>query len=179
MTFTAKKYSFSAVYFYRQEQNFIDFTVLDPSTYTYGYRNTATNFYVNGLETAFNYKISSKVNFKANLTLTNVAEARIRIPKHKFNASLWFAADARTNFSLDFNYTGKRTDSFFDMTTFTSSKVVLKSFSLVNLYANRDLAKNRVHVYANITNIFNVDYQELVGFSTRGRNFLLGFKLDI
>ena len=179
LTFTAKKYSFSAVYFYRQEQNFIDFTVLDPSTYTYGYRNTATNFYVNGLETAFNYKISSKVNFKANLTLTNVAEARIRIPKHKFNASLWFAADARTNFSLDFNYTGKRTDSFFDMTTFTSSKVVLKSFSLVNLYANRDLAKNRVHVYANITNIFNVDYQELVGFSTRGRNFLLGFKLDI
>ncbi|MCF6214084.1 MAG: TonB-dependent receptor [Flavobacteriaceae bacterium] len=178
-TLSAKKYNFSMVYFYRQEQNFIDFTLLDPATFKYGYRNIDSNFYVSGLETDFKYTISSKIKLKANYTLTNVADTRIRIPKHKFNASLWFATDAKTNFSLDFNYTDKRTDSFFDMTTFTASKVVLKSFSLVNLYANRALVKNKLYMHANITNIFNVSYQELVGFSTRGRNFLLGFKLDI
>jgi len=34
-------------------------------------------------------------------------------------------------------------------------------------------------VFAHLTNIFNVDYQELVGFTTRGRNVLVGFQFDI
>jgi vitamin B12 transporter len=171
--------TFQLTYFYRAEQNFIDFTLLDPTTFAFGYRNTDQDFYVNGLESSISIVVSPQITFKANYTLTNVADTRIRIPKHKFNASLWYNPSDKTSLSATFNYTDKRDDSFFDLTTFTSSQVTLKSFSLVNLYANRTLINNRLSVYAQITNVFNVNYQELVGFSTRGRNFLLGFKLDI
>ncbi|MFK5890691.1 MAG: TonB-dependent receptor [Flavobacteriaceae bacterium] len=173
-----KNTTFQLTYFYRAEQNFIDFTLLDPTTFAFGYRNTAQDFYVNGLESSVSFNILSQLTFKANYTLTNVADTRIRIPKHKFNASLWYNPSNKTSLSATFNYTDKRTDNFFDLSTFTSSQVTLKSFSLVNLYANRKLS-NSLSVYAQITNMFNVNYQELVGFSTRGRNFLLGFKLDL
>jgi len=173
-----KNTTFQLTYFYRAEQNFIDFTLLDPTTFAFGYRNTAQDFYVNGLESSVSFNISSQLTFKANYTLMNVADTRIRIPKHKFNASLWYNPSNKTSLSATFNYTDKRTDNFFDLSTFTSSQVTLKSFSLVNLYANRKLS-NSLSVYVQITNMFNVDYQELVGYSTRGRNFLLGFKLDI
>ena len=174
-----KSYSFQLTYFYRAEQNFIDFTLTDPATFSYGYRNSTQDFYANGLESSLSITISPQLSFKANYTLTHVADTKIRIPKHKFNASLWYEPNSKTSISTTFNFTDKRMDSFFDLSTFTSSKVALKSFSLVNLYANRTLIANRFSVYAQVTNIFNVDYQELVGFSTRGRNFLLGFKLDI
>ena len=173
-----KNTTFNVTYFYRSEQNFIDFTLLDPTTFAFGYRNTSQKFYVNGLESSISFDISPQLTFKANYTLTNVADTKIRMPKHKFNTSLWYNPNDKTSISATFNYTDKRTDSFFDLSTFTSSQVTLKSFSLVNLYTHRQLSK-RVSVYAQITNIFDVTYQELVGFSTRGRNFLLGFKLDI
>lgn len=176
---THKNTSFQLTYFYRAEQNFIDFTMLDPTTFAFGYRNATQDFYASGLESSLSITISPQFSFKANYTLTNVADTKIRIPKHKFNASLWYEPNAKTSISATFNYTDKRTDNFFDLATFTSSAVDLKSFSLVNLYANRVFVKNRFSVYAQLTNIFNVNYQELVGFSTRGRNFLLGFKLDI
>jgi len=176
---THKNATFQLTYFYRAEQNFIDFTLLDPTTFSFGYRNTAQDFYASGLESSFSLKLSSQLTFKANYTLTNVADTKIRIPKHKFNTSLWYTINNKTTLSATFNYTDKRDDSFFDMTTFTASKVVLKSFSLMNLYAQRKLITNRLSAYAQITNLFNVNYQELVGFSTRGRNFLVGFKLDI
>jgi len=174
-----KNTSFQLTYFYRAEQNFIDFTLLNPATFAFGYRNTAQDFYASGLETSFSLKVSSQISFKANYTLTNVADTKIRIPKNKFNASLWFEPNDKTSLSVTYNYTDKRTDNFFDLSTFTSSAVELKSFSLVNVYAGRTLVANRFYVYAQLTNIFNTDYQELVGYSTRGRNFLLGFKFDI
>lgn len=172
-------YSFQLTYFYRAEQNFIDFRLTDSSIFAYGYRNAAQDFYASGLESSLSITMSPQLSFKANYTLTNVADTKIRIPKHKFNASLWYEPNAKTAVSATFNFTDNRMDSFFDLSTFTSSKVALKSFSLVNLYINRTLITNRFSVYAQLTNIFNVDYQELVGFSSRGRNFLLGFKLDI
>jgi len=174
-----KNYSFQLTYFYRAEQNFIDFTMLDPTTFAFGYRNTTQDFYASGLESSLSITISPQFSFKANYTLTHVADTKIRIPKHKFNASLWYEPNAKTSISTTFNYTDKRTDNFFDLSTFTATKVDLKAFSLVNLYVNRTLIKNRFSVYAQLTNIFNADYQELVGFSTKGRNVLVGFKLNL
>jgi len=178
-TYTAGSLYFDMVYFYRQEQNFIDFTLLDPATFAFGYRNTAQDFYAHGLETNFKIKVSNKIQFTGNYTFTKVAETKIRIPKNKFNAHLSWAAGQNTHFGLDFNFTDKRTDSFFDLSTFTSTKVVLKSYSLVSLQVNHFFLKKQFKLYGNLTNIFNVNYQELVGFTTRGRNFLIGIQYNI
>jgi len=178
-TLNYKKVDLDLIYFYRQEQNFIDFTLLDPSTFAFGYRNTVQDFYASGLETSLKLKVSDKINFSSNYTFTQVAATKIRVPKHKINAHLSWELQAQTHIGLDFNFTDKRTDSFFDLSTFSSSRVVLKSYSLVNLQANRSFLNRRFNVFAHLTNIFNVDYQELVGFTTRGRNVLVGFQFDI
>ncbi len=34
-------------------------------------------------------------------------------------------------------------------------------------------------LFANITNILNEDYQELYGYSTKGRNINIGFNLSL
>jgi vitamin B12 transporter len=34
-------------------------------------------------------------------------------------------------------------------------------------------------LFANVTNIFNEDYQELYGYSTKGRNVNIGFSLTL
>jgi len=178
-TLTYKNLYFDMVYFYRQEQNFIDFTLLNPTTFAFGYRNTAQDFYANGLETNFKIKIASKIQLTGNYTFTKVAATKIRIPKNKFNAHINYAVNKNTHFGLDFNFTDKRTDSFFDLSTFTSSKVILKSYSLVSLQANHYFLSKSLKIYANMTNIFNVNFQELVGFTTRGRNVLLGLQYNI
>jgi len=128
-TFTHKNLYFDMVYFYRQEKNFIDFTLLDPATFAFGYRNAAQDFYAHGFETNLKIKLSDKLQLLENYTYTKV--------------------------------------------------VVLKSYSLFSLHINHLLLNKRLKLYANLTNIFNVNYQELVGFNTRGRNILLGMQLNI
>lgn len=179
LTLNYKKIDFDLVYFYRQEQNFIDFTLLDPSIFAFGYRNTAQDFYASGLETNLKIKLTNNITFSSNYTFTQVAATKIRVPKHKINAHLSWEVKPQTHIGLDFNFTDKRTDSFFDLSTFSSSKVILKSYALINLQMNRSFINKRFNVYTQLTNIFNVDYQELVGFNTLGRNILVGFKFDI
>jgi vitamin B12 transporter len=57
--------------------------------------------------------------------------------------------------------------------------VTLENYSLFDVYLSHKVLKNRMTLFANITNIFNNDYQELYGYSTRGRNIRIGFSLKL
>ncbi|MEZ4788048.1 MAG: TonB-dependent receptor [Flavobacterium haoranii] len=50
----------------------------------------------------------------------------------------------------------------------------LDAYSLINATLNYNLIKDRLNIFGSVTNIFNEDYVESIGYNTRGRNFKLG-----
>jgi vitamin B12 transporter len=72
-------------------------------------------------------------------------------------------------------FVDKRFDSFYDMTTYAATNANLSSYSLTNLFYSTQFINDKLTFKAAVTNIFNEIYTENIGYSTLGRNFLLGF----
>ena len=168
----------SLVYFNRRESNFIDF--VDLGGFVFEYNNIEEVFTASGLELIGNYKFSNKINLSFNAAYTKVDEnLNLRIPEIKAHARLDFKLDKKTDMSIAYQYNDERHDSYFNNLTFMNESVTLQNYSLLDLYINRKVLKNKMTVFANVANIFNEDYQELFGFSTRGRNVNIGFNLSL
>ncbi|VAV83880.1 Outer membrane vitamin B12 receptor BtuB, partial [hydrothermal vent metagenome] len=171
------KATFNVVYFNRKETNFIDF--VDLGSFVFQYKNTDESFTASGIEFTGDYKFNKRVRLNANATYTKVEEdLKLRIPEFKVNASLNYQVSNATFMSLSYQYNDAREDAFFNSTTFASEMVNLKSYSLLDYYVSYNLIKNRMTLFANVTNLFNTDYQELFGFTTKGRNVNIGFNLS-
>lgn len=166
-----KKINLNAVAFYRQEDNSIAFTSK--------YVNIEGKNNARGVETMLSYILSDKLRLNGNYTFTQVEKPLSqRIPKHKGNASVDYQATARTFFNLSYQYIDKRADAFYDPITYVPSPVTLKSYQLLNATARYELIKNRMTVFATATNILNEDFYEVIGYTTRGRNFKVGLNIN-
>ncbi|TXG39345.1 TonB-dependent receptor plug domain-containing protein [Seonamhaeicola maritimus] len=167
--FTNKKgFRFSGIYYNRKEENTI--------VYTTGYENATTDATVHGFEVETQIDLVKDLTFGANYTFTELKDGvRLRIPKHKANASFGYSFCERTFASLNYQFVGKRTDM--DFSTF--SNVDLDAFSLIDLYFSQKLLENKVKLFASITNLFNEDYFEILGYTTKGRNVNLGLQLTL
>ncbi|MDB4121467.1 TonB-dependent receptor, partial [bacterium] len=97
------------------------------------------------------------------------------IPKHKTNASLGYDFSKTTYASLNYQFVGSRTDTNFS----TFSNEELSSYSLIDLYFSHKLINNKLKLFANVTNVLNEDYFEILGYTTRGRNISLGLNLNL
>jgi vitamin B12 transporter len=172
-----KKVKFNAVAFYRDQTNAIDF-YFDPVTFDAFYINVNGESKAKGVETSLNIALTSKLQLNGNYTFTQVDKSLDRlIPKHKANASLGYQPNNRTFLSLDYQYFNARNDAFFDGNTFGVVNVKLGSYQLVNATAKYELIKNRLTIFGSATNLFNEEFIENVGYSTRGRNFKLGLNI--
>jgi vitamin B12 transporter len=69
---------------------------------------------------------------------------------------------------------GNRNDAYFDGGTYEVTRVNLSSYQVINALAKYELIDNRMTVFGTISNLFNADFIENSGYSTRGRNFKLG-----
>lgn len=177
-TSVKEKVTFSLVYFTRNETNFIDF--VDMGNFVYQYDNVDEDFTASGLEFMANYSISNALKLNVNVTYTKVEEdLNLRIPEWKGNARLDYKLHETTFLSLAYQYNDDRRDAYFNNTTFASEEVILKSYSLLDLYISHTILENKLKLFANVSNILNEDYQELFGYSTRGRNVNIGFDLRL
>jgi vitamin B12 transporter len=169
---------FSLVYFNRKETNFIDF--VDLGSYVYQYKNVDNSFNANGIEFTSNFDISKNIKVKSNATYTDVEnDLRLRIPKFKVNASLLYELNNRTFLSLVYQFNDSRTDAFFNDITYTTDQINLSSYNLFDFYISHKLIDNKVMLFANVTNILNEKFQELYGYTTRGRNVSLGLNINL
>ena len=173
-----KNITASVVYFDRSSENFITF---NPSTFVNF--NSPDVIEVDGIEveTAFTF-LQEKITLNGKYTYTNISrlENDIRIPEHSVQAGVAYQPSAKTYFSLQYQYAGERSDSNFndpDPETFAPAPVSLESYGLLDFYMSQQISKN-VSVNASVSNITNADYQEIFGFSTRGRNVSAGFRLE-
>ncbi|MBW8245089.1 TonB-dependent receptor plug domain-containing protein [Muricauda oceani] len=160
----------STVYFDRNETNAIGYDANFMSI------NVADEIDANGVEVEATWLPLSNFSVNANYTFTErKGDNAIRIPKHKANVSLWYQFCESTNASLDYAYTGERFDTDFN----TFSDIALEPFSLLNFSIRHELIKNKLNVFVNADNLLNEDYRELLGFTTRGRNFRVGLNLNL
>ncbi len=170
-----KKATLSVVYFNRRSKNFITF---DPNTFVNF--NSSADIRVDGVEVEFSTKLlQDKLSIQGNYTYTNISklEDAIRIPEHTIQANIGYQLSGKTYTQLTYQYNGARTDSDFDPVTFDPVPVTLDSYGLLDFYISHQLMEN-LSVYAAMNNILNEEYQEIFGFSTRGRNARIGFNLS-
>lgn len=103
---------------------------------------------------------------------TKVSDILLRRPKNTYglNAGLQVLPSLYVNAS--YKFTGERTDS--DFSTYPSVNKVLASYHLVNFYTEYAIAKKRVKLFADLKNITNRKYTEIIGYSTMGFNMNAG-----
>ena len=172
-----KKVTLNTVGFYREENNSIGFYT-NPVTYASNYVNVNGTYNAKGIETMLSVSASEKLKFNANYTFTQVEQPLQRlIPKHKGNLSLDYEFSEKATFNLAYQYVDKRKDAFFDGGTYETTLVILDSYQLVNAIGNFKIIKNRLNVFASVNNIFNEDFEETVGYNTKGRNFKVGLNV--
>ncbi|PWK17913.1 TonB-dependent receptor plug domain-containing protein [Xanthomarina spongicola] len=172
------KATISVVYFNREEENFIDFVYL--GSWTYQYQNVDEKFTASGIEFVADYNITKTLKLTANATYTQVDEdLSLRIPEFKVNGLLGYQVCENTFMSLSYQFTDDRTDSFYNDLTYMNEEVNLKSYNLLDFYISHNILDNKMKLFANLTNIFNEGYQELYGYSTKGRNVNIGFSLTL
>jgi len=167
----------SAVYFTRDETNFVDFVTVDPENFIFQYQNTVSEFTASGVEVEVYKKFGKNLIFSANYTNTQADENfALRIPEHKVNTTLGYTLKDKTFFGASYQYTSERQDSFFSPSTFESELVALESFGLLNFNASHQI-NEQVQVFGGLSNILDEAYEELYRFQTRGRNFQMGLRL--
>lgn len=177
-----KKYRFSAVAFHREDENFIDFVnVYDDSGNWIGglYDNVEDDaIKTQGVELETSLPLYKSLSLNANYTFVQheTDDLSRRVPKHKANANLSYVLKEKTTLSLAYQFTDKRLEGIYNPSTFSVENVGLDAYSLVNLFVSHDLTNN-LSLNASLFNMFDEEYVELTGFSTRGRNYKLGLRL--
>ena len=166
----------SSVFFYREEENTIVF-VTDPITYAGSYQNASENQNAKGIETTIRINPLNKMGLNFSYTYTNKSADLDYIPKHKLTASFEASPFKNTFVSVNFKNIGERT--YFDQWGsfgVAGEDVIIDSYSLIDLNVNYKW--EYLTIFTSLSNIFNEDYEDTLGYSTKGRNFKLGLKFN-
>ncbi len=165
------RFRLNILHFNRREE---DAVLFDNANFVYF--NTEDIFRARGIEGEITWFVSEAWRLEANYSFTErEGDAAIRIPKHKFNTRLGYQPNERLKAWLSYRYTGKRTDTDFIL----QEDITLEAFSLWDARISYSWFDNRLQGFLGITNIFNTDYTEVVGFQTPGRNLLMGWSLRL
>jgi vitamin B12 transporter len=103
----------------------------------------------------------------------------IRRPKHSACVNASIKATDKLVVSTNLSWFGEREDSYYDATIFRVVNVTLKSYVLLDLYAEYALCKNKIKVFADLRNVSNSKYSETAGFNTLGFNGYGGIRFSL
>lgn len=143
-----------------------------------------------GIELEAGYKITPALNVKAFYTyvtgeITTMKGGKdttyfnlLRRPKSSGGINISWKATNRLLVSSNLQVAGKREDAYFDNTTFSTVNVTLKSYALLDLYAEYGFCKNRWKVFTDLRNITGSKFTEISGFNTLGFNGYGGIRLS-
>ncbi|RMG44477.1 MAG: TonB-dependent receptor [Candidatus Dadabacteria bacterium] len=169
----SRDFKLSVAYFHNR---FKDLIIADPNTFISTNINEARTQGVEATLTAvFNDNLSGTVRF----TYTDSEDKSdgkdlIRRPDIKVSGDLTYRLSQKARVMLGVIHVGRRDD--FDFSTFPSSRVTLASYTLVNIsgsYAVND----SLELYLRANNIFDEEYQDVLGFGTEGAAVYAGLRL--
>ena len=94
-----------------------------------------------------------------------------RRPREKYNISLGWKINQKIKFISEFNYVGKRENSDFD-------DVVLSSYGLFDFKFNYQFSK-KDSLSFKLGNALDKSYEQVYGYGTPGRNFMLRWNFSL
>ena len=165
----------NAVYFKREENDAIIF-----DTTTFKYANGSTN--ANGLEVSTKVVPTAFLSVNASYTFINKDEFEDfddYIPANKLVVGLDVTPFKNAFLNFSYRNVGKRT--FFDRYgSFGNADedVILKKYQVLDVMANYKILHGTVTFFTAFTNLLNEDYNDVLGYSTRGRNYKVGIRLQ-
>ncbi|WP_223786708.1 TonB-dependent receptor plug domain-containing protein [Marinicella meishanensis] len=175
---------FEVVYFNQDLTNEINGFVFDPDSGLFTAANQAGDSERQGLEFDWSGQISDDLGFAVNYTHTDATEpgptggdvAEVRRPENMASASLdyRFAGD-RGQLRAQLNYQDDQLDVFFDPSTFESSNVKLDAYTTFDVTFNWQLT-DEYQVYVKGQNIFDEDYEEVLGYARPGAAYSIGLR---
>ena len=177
----ANRNSLSVTYFIQDLQDEIDGFVFDPSSFLFTAQNKDTDSKRQGIEAVFDTRVGKSWSLGASYTYTDATEKdasgqsvrEVRRPKHMASmVANYYFADDRGNLNLNLNYTGKQLDVFFSPVTFTLDRVDITSYTVVDMAGSWKLGKTLELV----SNLFDEEYEEILGFVRPGRAFYAGLR---
>ena len=155
---------FQLVYFSRDHQNFVDYDMT-----TFRYTNAPRDFGVYGTEFLCSYPLTDRLLLQTNYTYTQHEEGEgLRIPKHKVNTSFRQQLNSNTQLLTSIQFVGDRDDKV------GQDLVVLSSYWLLDFRISHQLSQPGVSLFGSIENVFDANYEEVSGYTTRGRNLSVG-----
>ncbi len=166
---------FDVVYFDRKEKDAIIF-------------DTTIFAYANGTSDASGFELNTKIaptsflTFNAGYSFTDKDDfegANDYIPKHKIVAGFDITATQHLFMNLNYQNVGERTlfDRYGGFGT-AGEDVVLPSYQIIDFTANYSLLKEKVTFFTRVHNLLNEDYDAVLGYSTLGRNYTLGVRIQ-
>jgi vitamin B12 transporter len=163
-----KLVNLNAVFFYREIEDAIIFG-------SSSYENALKTMNVKGVETEVKIDATKNVNVILGYTYTYKSDDVDYIPKNKFTALIETTALKNTYLSLNFKNISERT---YNDQWGTGDIIKLSAYNLVDVYGSYSIIKNKVSVFGQVSNIFNEDYVEVIGYSTKGRNYKIGLNFN-
>jgi vitamin B12 transporter len=111
--------------------------------------------------------------------ITGIKKSDILLRRPKNTYGIYAGLQATDNLYLSANYkfTGKRIDA--DFSIYPSVNKTLGSYQLLDFYVQYALANKRVKIFADLKNITNEKYTEIIGYSTMGFNTNVGVSFNI
>lgn len=175
---------FGLVYFDQRLEDEIDGYAFDPDRSLYTAVNKDSDSRRTGVEAIFDWSPLDNLDLSASYTYTDATEddpegnelRELRRPRHmaSLNAHYRFFSDrAYANFNL--SYTGDQTDLFYNPATYASERVELDSYTLADLSGAWKL-NDRLELTARVTNLTDEEYEDVLGYSTRGRTWYAGIR---
>ena len=121
-----------------------------------------------GVEVQYGDTFNEKLNLRLNYTFTELKSGTImRVPKHSANVQLGYAFNSISSLSTVYNYRGDRE---------AIDGSILDSYSLLDLNYTRSFGKS-MSLFLWINNLMDTVYEEILDYSTLGRNFRIGLQL--
>lgn len=161
------------------------FFYYDPNTFSAKYINQDKQK-DHGSEMEFSYKASEKLFIRAHYNyvtgqITTIQNGKdtsyfnlLRRPKNQVLISANWKPAKQWTLNGSFSYTGKRKDAWFNSANFSTEKVELPSYLLLNIYLEYSLLKAPLKLFLDGRNLTASNYMEIAGFRTQGLNGSLG-----
>ena len=165
---------FTASLFQRQEKDAFAYEIVDFNTYAGQFKNVGKNK-VKGFDLGLAYRINDMIKLGGNFSFVEKEkqETILRQPKQRINSYLEILPFQSTIISFSHQFVSKREDSYYDSATFDVKSIALESFNLFNLNINQKI-NSKVGAYLNIGNLFNTSYVDVIGYTTKPRNYTFG-----
>lgn len=158
----------NASLFQREEKDAIVYTTLED--WTGKFINAGENT-AKGFEVGLDYRISEKIKFGGNFSFVenSAPEKMLRQPKQRANAYLNIAPFKGNNINIGYQFVSKKLDNV----QFPPKFETVADYSLVHVGVQQKITP-ALTATLNFQNILDREYTDILGYTTKPRNFNFG-----